>query len=136
MEMGQKSGGSNALAIEVDAEGKVRYDALVRQGHTESRVIHASFKDLIPLRQRANAGEINLARPTPEEVEATAERTKNALATLVQGALQSQKPKNVNVGQRKEATFVRYTPASGQMGDNSKKNDRVIKIVERQRDRT
>jgi SNW domain-containing protein 1 len=134
LDMGKKGATtSNALAIQVDAEGKIQYDAIARQGHGETRIIHASFKDLIPLRQRADAGEIDLARPSRDEVEATAERTKNALAALVSGAVAAQKPKNVNVGQRKDPTFVRYTP-NNQMGDNSKKQDRIMKIVERQRD--
>lgn len=134
LDMGKKSSTtSNALAVQVDADGKVKYDAIARQGHSEGRIIHTSFKDLIPLRQRADAGEISLDRPSQEEVEATTERTKNALATLVSGAVAAQKPKNVNVGGRRDATFVRYTP-SNQMGDNSKKQDRIMKIVERQRD--
>ncbi|KAJ4122395.1 mRNA splicing protein [Fusarium oxysporum] len=134
LEMGKKGGSSsNALAIQVDSEGKVKYDAIARQGHSENRIVHTSFKELIPLRQRADAGEIDLSRPDKESVEATTERTKNALAALVSGAVAAQKPKNVNIGQRKDATFVRYTPAN-QMGDNSKKQDRIMKIVERQRD--
>jgi len=134
LDMGKKSStASNALAVQVDAEGKVKYDAIARQGHGEGRIIHTSFKDLIPLRQRADAGEITLERPSQEEVEATTERTKNALASLVSGAVAAQKPKNVNVGGRRDATFVRYTPSS-QMGDNSKKQDRIMKIVERQKD--
>ncbi|OAQ98564.1 hypothetical protein LLEC1_04262 [Akanthomyces lecanii] len=134
LDMGRKgSSTSNALAIQVDAEGKVKYDAIARQGHGDGRIIHTSFKDLIPLRRRADAGEIDLARPDKEAVAATAERTKNALAKLVSGAVAAQKPKNVNVGQRADPTFVRYTPAN-QMGDNSKKQDRIMKIVEKQRD--
>jgi SNW domain-containing protein 1 len=123
---------SNALVVQVDAEGKVDYSAIARQGHSDRQIIHASCKDLIPLRQRAEAGDLDLSRPSEEEVAATAERTKNALATLVSGALAAQKPKNVNVGGRREPTFVRYTP-SAQMGDSSKKQDRIMKIVERQR---
>lgn len=134
LEMGKKGATtSNALAIQVDSEGKVKYDAIARQGHGEGRIVHTSFKDLIPLRQRADAGEIDLARPDKETVEATTEKTKNALAALVSGAVAAQKPKNVNIGSRKDPTFVRYTPAN-QMGDNSKKQDRIMKIVERQRD--
>ncbi|KOS18790.1 Pre-mRNA-processing protein 45 [Escovopsis weberi] len=135
LDMGRKAAtASNALALQVDAEGKVKYDAIARQGHGEGRVIHTSFKDLIPLRQRADAGDIDLSRPDKEAVAATAERTQNALAALISGAVAAQKPKNVaGVGQRKEATFVRYTPAN-QMGDSSRKQDRIMKIVERQRD--
>ncbi|KAK3327886.1 SKIP/SNW domain-containing protein [Cercophora scortea] len=124
---------SNALVVQVDAEGKVDYTAIARQGHGTDRIIHASFKDLIPLRQRAEAGDLDLSRPSQEEVEATAERTRNALATLVSGAVASQKPKTIASSGRREPTFVRYTP-SAQMGDNSKKQDRIMKIVERQKD--
>lgn len=135
LDMGRKgtSSTSNALAVQVDAEGKVKYDAIARRGHGDNHTVHASFKDLIPLRQRVDMGEISLDRPSQEEVAAQMEKTKNALATLVDGALTSQKPKNVKGGSRAEPTFVRYTPAN-QMGDNERKNDRIMKIVERQQD--
>ncbi|KAK7750588.1 mRNA splicing protein [Diatrype stigma] len=132
LEMGKKGNTSNALAIQVDAEGKVKYDAIAQQGHAEGRIVQSSFKDLIPLRQRADAGEIDLSRPDAEKVAETTEKTKNALAALVSGAVAAQKPKNVNISERK-TTFVRYQPAN-QMGDNSKKQDRIMKIVERQKD--
>lgn len=129
---------SNALAVQVDAEGKVKYDAIARRGHSDDRVVHASFKDLIPLRQRVDMGEVSLDRPSEEEVNEQMEKTKNALANLVEGAVAAQKPKNVRGGKRAEPTFVRYTPAN-QMGDSSSgngsgKNDRIMKIVERQQD--
>jgi SNW domain-containing protein 1 len=133
--MGRKgsSSQSNALAVQVDSEGKIKYDAIARQGHSESRIVHASFKDLIPLRQRVDMGEVSLDRPSAEEVAMQTERTKAALASLVSGALAAQKPKNVKGGKRNEPTFVRYTPGN-QMGDTSRKNDRIMKIVERQVD--
>ncbi|PYH37000.1 SKIP/SNW domain-containing protein [Aspergillus neoniger CBS 115656] len=135
LDMGRKgtSSTSNALAVQVDAEGKVKYDAIARRGHSDDRIVHASFKDLIPLRQRVDMGEVSLDRPSEEEVQAQMEKTKNALASLVEGAAAAQKPKNVKGGRRAEPTFVRYTPAN-QMGDTSKKNDRIMKIVERQQD--
>ncbi|PWY86470.1 transcriptional regulator Cwf13/SkiP [Aspergillus sclerotioniger CBS 115572] len=135
LDMGRKgtSSTSNALAVQVDAEGKVKYDAIARRGHSDNRIVHASFKDLIPLRQRVDMGEVSLDRPSEEEVQAQMEKTKNALASLVEGAAAAQKPKNVKGGRRAEPTFVRYTPAN-QMGDTSRKNDRIMKIVERQQD--
>ncbi|PTU21090.1 hypothetical protein P175DRAFT_0523921 [Aspergillus ochraceoroseus IBT 24754] len=135
LDMGRKgtASKSNALAVQVDAEGKVKYDAIARRGHGDDRIVHASFKDLIPLRQRVDMGEISLDRPSEEEVQEQMEKTKNALASLVSGAVAAQKPKNVKGGSRAEPTFVRYTPAN-QMGDTSRKNDRIMKIVERQQD--
>ncbi|KAI1150783.1 SKIP/SNW domain-containing protein [Nemania diffusa] len=134
LQMGKKgSETSNAITINVDTQGKVKYDAIARQGHAEGRIVHASFKDLIPIRERVNAGEISLARPSEDQVAETTEKTKAALALLVGSAVSAQKPKNLNTNTKREATFVRYTPAN-QMGDNSKKQDRVMKIVERQKD--
>ncbi|KAI4130999.1 MAG: hypothetical protein LQ347_003159 [Umbilicaria vellea] len=134
LDMGRKGlSTSNALAVLVDAEGRVKYDAIARQGHNDKRIVHASFKDLIPLRQRADVGEISLDRPSEEEVAAATERTKTALATLVSGAVAAQKPKNVKGNRRSDPTYVRYTPAN-QMGDATRKNDRIMKIVERQQD--
>lgn len=40
LDMGRNtSSTSNALALQVDAEGKVKYDALARQGHDEKRIV-------------------------------------------------------------------------------------------------
>ncbi|EMC93924.1 hypothetical protein BAUCODRAFT_214423 [Baudoinia panamericana UAMH 10762] len=135
LDMGRKGtpSTSNALAIQVDGEGKVKYDAIARRGHSDKRVVQASFKDLIPLRQRADAGDISLAKPSEEEVQASMERTQMALQSLVDGTLAAQKPKNIKGTTRPEPTFVRYTPAN-QMGDNTKKQDRIMKIVHRQQD--
>lgn len=134
LDMGRKaSSSSNALALQVDGEGKVKYDAIARQGHNEKRIVHASFKDLIPLRMRADIGDISLDRPSEEEVAAQTERTKLALSTLISGAVAAQAPKNVKRAARNEPTYVRYTPAK-QMGNDNPKNDRIMKIVERQQD--
>lgn len=137
LEMGRKPTASksrnNALTLEVDERGIVKYDAIARQGHNDKRVVHASFKDLIPLRQRADVGEISLERPSEEEVAEQTEKTRAALAKLVAGAVAAQKPKNIKGTNRPEPTFVRYTPAN-QMGETGKKNDRIIKIVEKQQD--
>ena len=132
--MGRKSAAtSNALAVQVDANGRVKYDSIARQGHNDKHVVHASFKDLIPLRQRADVGEISLDRPSGEEVAEQTEKTREALGKLVSGAVTAQKPKSVGGIKRKDPTFVRYVPAN-QMGDTSRKNDRIMKIVERQQD--
>lgn len=132
--MGRKSPStSNALAVQVDAEGKVKYDAIARQGHSDKRIVHASFRDLIPLRQRADVGEISLDRPSEEDVAAQTEKTKAALTALVTGAVAAQKSKNVQGNTRNNPTYVRYSPAN-QMGDTTRKSDRILKIVERQQD--
>ena len=135
LDMGRKSTpDSNALAVQVDGEGKFKYDAIARQGHNDQRIVHASFKDLIPLRQRADMGEISLERPSQEEVAEQTEKTKEALEKLVSGAVAAQKPKNVKGLTRKEPTYVRYAPANQMGNPHTRKTDRIMKIVERQQD--
>lgn len=38
LEMGRKKKTSNALALQVDAEGKIKYDAIARQGQGKDKV--------------------------------------------------------------------------------------------------
>jgi SNW domain-containing protein 1 len=134
LDMGRKGGAtSNALALKVDGEGKVDYSQIAKRGHNENRIVHTSFKDLIPLRQQANAGDINLDRPSEEQVAEQTRKTKDALAKIVAGTSAAQKPKNVPGLNRGPATYVRYT-AANQMGDRTQKNDRIMKIVHKQVD--
>lgn len=134
LDMGKKgtSSTSNALAVQVDGEGKVKYDAIAKRGHGDGRIVHASFADLIPKRQQANSGTLDLSKPSEEDIQATKEKTQRALQGLVDGALAAQKPKNVRGTTRPEPTFVRYTP-SDQMGSKAGK-DRIMKIMQRQQD--
>ncbi|KAI4717620.1 pre-mRNA-processing protein 45 [Aureobasidium sp. EXF-10727] len=135
LDMGRKhASSSNALTLSVNAEGQVDYTAIAKRGHAENRIVHASFKDLIPLRHQANAGEISLARPDEETVAETKRKTELALATLVAGASAAQRPKNVKGVEKREASYVRYTPANQMGQDNSKKGDRIMKIMSRQID--
>ncbi|KAF2009177.1 pre-mRNA-processing protein 45 [Aaosphaeria arxii CBS 175.79] len=123
---------SNALIMRTNSEGKTKYDEIARRGHSESRIVQASFKDLIPLRQRADAGELDLARPSEEDVEATKRRTAQALQALVTGQTAAQRPKNVQGRKDDEPTFVRYQPTA-QMGEAAGKT-RILKIQQRQID--
>ena len=127
--------GSNALQLQVDGQGNIQYDAIVRQGHDSNRIIHTSLKDLVPIRQRADVGEINLDRPSEEEVLSTAERTRQALEKIAMGQIVSQQPKNVRKATKNEPTYIRYTPAN-QMGERGdvKHNQRIIKMVDRAED--
>lgn len=69
------------LALQVDAEGKVRYDALLRQGQDKSKVIHANFNALVP--KDITKHDPARAAPTEEEVERSTLETKAALEKLV-----------------------------------------------------
>lgn len=114
LDMGKKGtpSTSNALVRRVDGEGKTKYDEIARRGHSDTRHVQASFKDLIPLRQQADAGELDLSRPSQDVVQATKEKTEQALMALVAGQTAAQRPKNVQGRKDDEPTFVRYTPTA------------------------
>ncbi|KAF2824941.1 hypothetical protein CC86DRAFT_371416 [Ophiobolus disseminans] len=134
LDMGKKGepSKSNALVRRVDGEGKTKYDEIAKRGHSDTRIVQASFKDLIPLRQQADAGQLDLARPSQEVVQATKEKTEQALMALVNGQSAASKPKNVQGRKNDEPTFVRYTPTA-QMGEAQGKT-RIFKIQQRQID--
>ncbi len=39
---------SNALAVQLDASGKVKYDLIARQGHSKDKIVHSKYTDLLP----------------------------------------------------------------------------------------
>jgi SNW domain-containing protein 1 len=130
LDMGKKGEATKSNAL--DGEGKTKYDEIAKRGHGDSRIVQASFKDLIPLRQQADAGQLDLARPSQEVVQATKEKTEQALMALVSGQTAAQRPKNVQGRKNDEPTFVRYTPTA-QMGEAQGKT-RIFKIQQRQID--
>lgn len=75
--------------------------------------------------QRTDVAKDALAmeRPSEEEVQATADRTKAALERLVQGKIKAAQPKNVE--QRGgDVSYMRYTPQNGGI-----EKQKIIKMV-------
>lgn len=99
------------------------------QGQREGKYIQSQFKDLVPLAHRKDLDENAraLERPSEEEVQETAERTRAALEKLVTGKIKAAQPKNVPDAQGK-TNFIRYTP--GQQGNSNGLKQRIIKMTE------
>jgi len=125
----KKTAAGNTLALQVDSEGNVRYDAIAHQGQREGKTVQSQFKDLVPLAHRKDLDDSqrSMERPSEEEVMATAERTKAALEKLVTGKIKAAQPKNVPGGGGK-TSYIRYTP--GQQNGSSGLNQRIIKMTE------
>lgn len=66
-----------------------------QQGHREGVKVQSQFKDLIPMAHRTDIKDQSMERPSEEEVQATADRTKAALEKLVHGKIKAAQPKNV-----------------------------------------
>lgn len=131
--MGKKesSSSSTTLALTVDAQGKVQYDALLRQGKGDGKIVYSSLKDIMPV--DVNADQERRTLPDEEKVKETTEKTKAALEAIVQGKVASSQPTyvpKVNTN----ATFVRYTPADQNEAHNAGASQRIIRMVEMQRD--
>ncbi|KAF8228504.1 pre-mRNA-processing protein 45 [Tricholoma matsutake] len=130
LNMGRKKGSSgNTLALQVDSEGNVRYDAIAHQGQRPDKIIQSQFKDLVPLHHRKDIDDSDrtMDRPSEEEVQATAEKTRAALEKLTNGKIKAAQPKNVPDSQGK-TTFIRYTP--GQQTGEAGLKQRIIKMSE------
>jgi SNW domain-containing protein 1 len=112
----------------VDSEGNVRYDAIAQQGQRHGKLVQSQFKDLVPLAHRKDVDdeERSMERPSEDEVQATAERTRAALEKITNGKIKAAQPKNVPDSQGR-TSFIRYTP--GQQSSRALQQ-RIIKMTE------
>ncbi|KAF8977372.1 mRNA splicing protein [Entomortierella lignicola] len=134
LDMGRKkktaTKAGSTIALQVDAQGNVAYDAIAKRGHSSKQIVQSQFKDLVPLNERADIGEISLSRPSEEEVQETADRTRAALEKISKSKISAAQPKNVVSNNKPgDPTYIRYTPAN-QNGSAEGVKQRVIRMVE------
>ncbi|KAG2146852.1 SKIP/SNW domain-containing protein [Suillus bovinus] len=127
----KKTAAGNTLALQVDSEGNVRYDVIAHQGQRSGKYIQSQFKDLVPIAHRKDLTDEQrtMERPSEEEVQATADKTRAALEQLVSGKIKAAQPKHVPDAQGK-TTYIRYTPGQQNGGDNGALKQRIIKMSE------
>ncbi|KAI5627785.1 SNW domain-containing protein 1 [Silurus asotus] len=132
LEMGRKKKTSNALALQVDAEGKVKYDAIARQGQGKDKVIFSKYTDLLP-KEVLQDDAPELQRPDGEAVEELAEKTRAALEKQVSQKIAAAMPVRA-ADKQAPAQYIRYTPSQQGVAFNSGAKQRVIRMVEMQKD--
>lgn len=127
-----KSSSSSAIAVQLDAQGDVKFsDLIARQGQSKNKIVYSKFTDLLPKQVTEEDGD--LARPDPDAVKETTEKTKRALEALVQAKVAAAMP--VKAAEKQApAQYIRYTPATQGSDFNSGANQRIIRMVEVQRD--
>ena len=91
--------------------------------------MQSSFKDLVPLAHRTDVENVEMERPSEEEVANTASRTQAALEKLLNGKIKAANPKNVPSAQA-GVSYVRYTPMAGGMNGGDGSAQRIIKMVD------
>jgi SNW domain-containing protein 1 len=76
------------VAVDVDAEGRVKHDAIVRQGTNRDKIVQTQLHSV-----KEKPGDSDkLAAPTADEEAATAERTRLALEKIVGGKVAASTP--------------------------------------------
>nr|CAD7573980.1 unnamed protein product [Timema californicum] len=134
LNMGREGKGStsNALAVQLDAQGKIKYDVLARQGHAKDKIIYSKLTDLLPAEVVAE-DDPSLERPNDDDVRETTEKTRLALEKLTHTKIAAAMP--VRCAEKTApAQYIRYTPSQQGAAFNSGAKQRVIRMVEAQRD--
>lgn len=129
--MGLKKSTSNALAVSLDATGKIKYDAIARQGHGKDKVIHSRPQDLLP--KPIEDDDPELQKPDDEQVMENTEKTRMALEKLVSGKISAAMPVR-HAEKQAPAQYIRYTPSQQGVAFNSGAKQRIIRMVDVQRD--
>lgn len=106
LDMGRKKKMSNALAIQVDAEGKIKYDAIARQGQSKDKVIYSKYTDLVP-KEVMNADDPVLQRPDEEAIKEITEKTRVALEKSVSQKVAAAMPVRA-ADKLAPAQYIRY----------------------------
>lgn len=82
---------SNALALQLTSDGKVKYDVLARQGHRKDKVIYSKLSDMLPS-EVVNEDDPSLQKPDLEEVADITEKTRLALEKLTNSKVSAALP--------------------------------------------
>lgn len=132
--MGQKTGGDSkkVLPLQLDADGKIKYDVIVKQGHRSDVVVYNKLSDLLPS-EVLNEDDPSLQKPDEEEVQELTDKTRAALEKLTNSKIAAAAP--VRHAEKTEpAKYIRYTPSNQGEGFNSGSEQRIIRMVEVQKD--
>ncbi|THD23615.1 SNW domain-containing protein 1 [Fasciola hepatica] len=131
LDMGRQKSESNALVMKTDQEGKIRYDELVRQGHSKDRVIYSRFTDLLP--KTIEEDDPELSKPSQETIQEITEKTRKALESLVEQKVAAAAPVR-RAEKTNPAEYIRYTPSQQGLAFNSGAKQRLVRMVEMQKD--
>ena len=129
---------SKALVnVQVDKDGEVSYDAIVKGGTNADKTVYSRYEDLVA----KEAKEEDVALPTEEEERETTAKTQAAFNMLLSKHTALDKPAgtaiiNAQTSQNQEAKtqFIKYTPRPDAPGYNPAAAQRVIQMVPKQVD--
>jgi SNW domain-containing protein 1 len=103
------------------------YTQLIRNNETKARIVQATINETKPLRGRVK--NLDLAKPTEDEIRECTEKTKKVIDSILQQRLSTNLSKSDN---SKKAEYIRYTSSDLVSGEAT--SSRIIKIVDAQQD--
>lgn len=123
---------SNNLPVQLDAQGKIKYDVIARHGHSKNKIVYHKFQDLLPTEIK-NEEDPSIQKPPEEEVKEITEATRVALEKLTHSKIAAAMP--VRAAERTgPVQYIRYTPSQQGFAFNSGAKQRIIRMVEVQKD--
>lgn len=136
LEMGRpnkkKLSSTAIVSVDVDANGEVKYDAIVKQGSNKDKHMYTSLADM----KAKDGDDAKLRLPTEEEQMESQEKTRAAMEKIIGAKVAASKPittVSINAAQS-EAKFIKYTPNPNAPGFQQGAKQRIIRMVDAQVD--
>uniref|UniRef100_A0A7E4ZQD9 SKIP_SNW domain-containing protein n=1 Tax=Panagrellus redivivus TaxID=6233 RepID=A0A7E4ZQD9_PANRE len=120
---------SKTVALQYDEQGKLRFDALVKQGHGAGKIVHSRLADTKS--KVIDETDETLQKPNEDEVRETTEATRLALEKIVKGKVAAALPVQ-HAKKPGQSQFIRYTPST--QGAGGPAQQRIIRMVDEQVD--
>lgn len=124
--------GTSILPVSVHADGKIAYDAIVKQNENSKKIVYSQYKDLVP-KILKNEDEEMIEKDEDEEfqkeVEETTAETRAALEKIVNAKLGAAQPNNV-AKRSPDSKLIKYRSSQKSAAFNSGAKERMIKMVE------
>ncbi|CAM9245147.1 unnamed protein product, partial [Choristocarpus tenellus] len=128
--LGHNAGSTAIVSVDVDEDGKVKHDAIVKQGTNKDKIVYSQLSNI----KEKRGDEQKLAAPTADEEALTAERTRIAFEKLIGAKVTAATPGSIGDQTRKEPEFIKYTPNPNAPGYNANAKQRVVRLVAAQVD--
>ncbi|VDK74876.1 unnamed protein product [Onchocerca ochengi] len=131
LDLYKKSRSDKTIALQCDAEGKLRHDAIARIGHSKDKIIYTRLVDMKP--KVLDEEDESFQKPNEETIIQQTEATRLALEKITSMKVASALP--VRHAQKQDPVqYIRYTPSQQGDGYNSGAKQRIIRMVEVQQD--
>jgi SNW domain-containing protein 1 len=105
LDMGRKTDkkSSAVVALQMDSEGNIKYDAILNQDRTHRKIVQSTAKDLVAKK----LSELDKEKPDEDEVLQKMQETQAALEKVINGKITAAKVARPEINQKKDAEYIR-----------------------------